>query len=139
MTVQKKTLKAHLIKYRDPHLQDYIWFWINPNTGNKISGDFFSQEEAEDWFREMVSIYDEATTLIKRAKDGRFFFLEGILEYTNVEKNPNCPFYHKIEVSETGEKILTVKVLGKNLMDAKQRIEIFYDVRQWKEINEYDE
>lgn len=133
MPVQKKTLKAHLIKYRDPYLKDYIWFWINPNTGNKISGDFFTQEEAEDWFREMMSIYDEAIGLIRRVKDGQFFQLEGYLEDRNVSINKNCPFEHTIRSLETGENVLIVKVLGIDQNDAKYRVQTFYDVKEWVE------
>lgn len=128
MPVQKRTLKAHLIKYREPQLEDFIWFWINPTTGNKISGDFFTQEEAEEWFREMVSIYDESVTLIKRAKSGSFFRLVGVLEDANVTKNQNCPFEHTIE-----GMLIGIKVLGLDLNDAKHRVETFYDIREWIE------
>lgn len=131
MTVQKKTLKAHLIKYREPYLEDYIWFWINPTTGNKISGDFLTQEDAEEWFREMVAIYDESVSLIKRTKDGQFFELEGYLEDQKVTINKNCPFKHSIRSLETGETVIHVKVLGMNENDAKHRVETFYDVREW--------
>lgn len=133
MSVQKKTLKAHLIRYREPQLEDYIWFWINPNTGNKISGDFFTQEEAEEWFREMVSIYDESVTLIKRTKDGQFFLLEGYLEVKNTQVNKNCPFKHVITKLESGEEVISVNVLGLDLNDAKHRVEMFYDIREWIE------
>lgn len=126
MTVQKKTLKAHLIKYREPYLEDYIWFWINPTTGNKISGDFLTQEDAEEWFREMVAIYDESVSLIKRAKDGSFYDLVGYLEDENVKINKNCPFEHDIDGT-----LITVKVLGFDINDAKHRVETFYDIREW--------
>lgn len=136
MTIQKKTLKAHLIRYREPTLEDYIWFWINPNTGHKISGDFLTQEDAETWFHDMVRIYDESTLLLKRTSKGNFFVLQGLLENQNIPINDNCPFQHSITVTEAGENILIARVLGMDEYDAKHRIQQFYDIKEWIESNE---
>jgi len=131
MPIQKKTLRAHLIKYREPYLNDFVWFWINPNNGQKLSGDFFTQEEAESWFQEMVQIHDEAMSLIKRAKSGRFYELQAILELERVKINKNCTFEHTIKSTENGENILIARVLGVDLEDAKFRIGQFYDIKEW--------
>ena len=37
-----------LIKYRDHHMSEYIWFWIDDND-NQVSKAFSSEEEALKW------------------------------------------------------------------------------------------
>lgn len=39
--------EAQLIRYRDAHLVDYIWFWVIDNI--RISPIYGSEEEAKGW------------------------------------------------------------------------------------------
>ncbi len=39
--------EAKLIRYRDAHLKDYIWFWVVENI--RISPIYGSEEDAKGW------------------------------------------------------------------------------------------
>ena len=40
-------IEAKLIRYRDAHLADYIWFWVVKNI--RISPIYGSEEDAKTW------------------------------------------------------------------------------------------
>lgn len=46
-----------LIRYRDQHMLDAIWFWINTSE-EPVSPNFYSQEEAEVWLQEQIDPWD---------------------------------------------------------------------------------
>ena len=71
MPADPKVFKAHLIKYRDPDSEEFIWFWINPSTGKKISGDFLNQDDAEIWFHDVMKIHNDTIELIARTRYGK--------------------------------------------------------------------
>jgi hypothetical protein len=39
--------EAQLIRYRDAHLKDYIWFWVVKHV--RISPIFETEEQAKEW------------------------------------------------------------------------------------------
>lgn len=125
----KKYFTAHLIKYRDKELDDFVWFWINPKNGAKISGDFLTQEDAEFWWKEMMHVHTETMHLVKRAKDGSFYNLKAELNDGDVI-NQDCPFRSYLK-----DNILHITVLGLNLRDAKERVEKYYTIKKWKSRN----
>lgn len=127
----KRYFTAHLIRYRDEELQDFVWFWINPKTGAKISGDFLTQEDAEFWWKEMMYIHTESMNLVQRVKDGNFYHLKAELADDKIHVNPDCPFRSYIQ-----DNVLHVTVLGLNLRDAKQRVEQYYSIKRWKSKNQ---
>ena len=40
-------MEAQLIRYRDAHLADYIWFWVIKHV--RVSPIYESDEEAKTW------------------------------------------------------------------------------------------
>lgn len=40
-------IEAKLIRYRDAHLADYIWFWVVKNI--RISPIYYCEEAALEW------------------------------------------------------------------------------------------
>lgn len=131
MTIKKQQIKAHLIKYRDTHMKDPIWFWVNPNTGTQLSPKFESQEEAEKWFDDVVEIHNETTDLLDRVKNGKFYTLKGRIDIGDLissKKANDCPFDLHLE-----DDILETHVLAKSVDDAKTRISEFFEILEWIE------
>ena len=46
--------EAKLIRYRDAHLKDYIWFWVVDNI--RISPIYRTEEEALTWDKKPVDL-----------------------------------------------------------------------------------
>jgi hypothetical protein len=118
---------TRLVKHRKADFPVPIWYWINPMTGAKLSPDFFTQEEAEDWFEDVVDGHNAAYDLLNRTKDGKIFELKG-----NVPEAPfrvkKCPFKYEID----GD-VLTIRILGMNVEDAKKRVEEYFNILKWIE------
>lgn len=131
MTIKKQQIKANLIKYRDAHMTDPIWFWVNPSSGTTISPKFGTQEEAEEWFDSVVSIHNEATHLMDRIKNGKFYNLKGKIDIGDLissKKANECPFDLHLE-----DDILETKVLAVSVNDARKRIEEYFEILEWIE------
>jgi len=126
MPDDQKYFKAHLIRYRDPDSEDYIWFWIHPSTGRKISGDFLNQEDAEIWFKEVMEIHTQTNDLIARTRYGKFFKLKAVLDEPYILK-PNCPFYFTVEDGN----LLSIRILALDIKEAQARTREHFKVKEW--------
>ena len=126
MPADPKVFKAHLIKYRDPESDDFVWFWINSSTGKKISGDFFNQDEAEIWFRDIMKIHNETNQLIARAQYGKFFKIRALLEEPYIIKS-DCPFHFQI----TEDNTLSITTLALDMKDAQKRVREYFEIKEW--------
>ena len=47
----------NLVKYRDAHMADYIWFWVN-HSEEAISPSFNTEGEALEWLNEQIDPWD---------------------------------------------------------------------------------
>lgn len=131
MSIKKQQIKAHLIKYREANMADPIWFWVNPNSNATISPKFGSQEEAEIWFDSVVEIHNEATDLLDRVMNGKFYNLKGRIDIGDLissKKANSCPYDLHLE-----DDILETRVLALSLNDAKKRVLDFFEVLEWIE------
>ena len=131
MTVQKKTLKAHLIKYREPYLEDYIWFWINPNSGAELSPRFETRQDAEEWFDTVINIHEETYNFIDRIKNGNFYKVRGKIDIGDAissKKANDCPFTMHLE-----DDILELEILATSYTHAKERAEEYFEILEWIE------
>jgi hypothetical protein len=128
-TSKKKQFKAHLIKYRQADMVDPIWFWVNPSTGATLSPEFVSQQEAEQWFDDVVNIHNQTYTLIERVMKGKFYTLRGKVDVGDIissKKANDCPFEVHLD-----DDILIIEVLGTSIDDAKTRVEEYYEILEW--------
>lgn len=131
MTIKKKQFKAHLIKYRQSDMEEPIWFWINPNSGNSLSPDFKTQKEAEKWFDDVIKIHNETYELMDRVKNGKFYTIKGKVDIGDVissKKANDCPFTLHLD-----DDILIAEVLATSLADAKGRVGEFFEILEWIE------
>lgn len=131
MTIKKQQIKAHLIKYRDTHDKEPIWFWVNPNSGATMSPKFGSQEEAEKWFDDVVEIHNITSDLMDRIKNGKFYTLKGRIDIGDLisSKKANlCPFDLHLE-----DDILEVKVLDTTIINARKRVKEYFEILEWIE------
>lgn len=129
MSIKKQQIKANLIKYRNNDMKDPIWFWVNTNSGSLISPKFGSQDEAEKWFDSVVDIHNEASDLIDRVKNGKFYDLKGRIDIGDLisSKKANlCPYDLHLD-----DDILEVKVLATTLDDARERVTNFFEILEW--------
>lgn len=131
MDTKKKQFKACLIKYRQPDMKDSIWFWVNPGTGTAISPKFGDQAEAEKWFDDLVEIHTLTYDLLDRTKNGKFYNLKGRVDIGDLissKKANECTFDLHLE-----DDILSVKVLGLNIDDARKRVKEYFEIQEWIE------
>lgn len=131
MTFKKKQFKAHLIKYRQADMREAIWFWVNPSSGATLSPEFNTQQEAERWFDDVVSIHNETYNLLDRVKNGKFYTVKGKVDIGDVissKKANECPFTMHLD-----DDTLIVEVLASSLQDAKERVEEYFEILEWIE------
>lgn len=132
MNTQKKQLfKASLVKYREAHMKEPIWFWVNLNTGTAISPKFSDSTEAERWFDTVVDIHSKTYDLLERTMYGKFYTLKGKIDIGNIissKKANECTFDMDLE-----DDILSIKVLGINIEDARKRVEEYIEILEWLE------
>lgn len=131
MTIKKSQFKASLIKYRQADMKEPIWFWVNPSTGSTLSPEFKNQHEAEKWFDDVVSIHSETYDLMDRVMYGRFHDLRAKVDVGDLvssTKVNDCPFDLHLE-----DDILVTKVLGLDILDARARVEEFFEILEWIE------
>lgn len=131
MTFKKKQFKAHLIKYRQTDMPEAVWFWVNPSSGATLSPEFNTQQEAERWFDDVVSIHNETYNLLDRVKNGKFYTVRGKVDLGDVissKKANDCPFTIFLD-----DDILIVEVLATSMADAKGRVEEYFEILEWVE------
>lgn len=131
MTNKNKQFKAHLIKYRQADMVEPIWFWVNPSTGTTLSPKFATQEEAEQWFDDVIKIHNETYDLMNRIKNGRFYTVKGKVDIGDVissKKANDCPFEVHLD-----DDILIIEVLATSIVDARSRVEEYYEILEWIE------
>ena len=126
MTIKTRKIKAHLIRYRHADMEEAVWFWINPESGATLSPEFETQEEAEAWLNDVMTIHTESNSLISRAKDGNFYNLKAKVSpkfIKSTAKDQERQFTLRFQ----GD-ILEIDVLALSLEDAKERILNVYNV-----------
>jgi hypothetical protein len=131
MTLQKKQFKAALIKYRQTDMKEPVWFWINPSSGSKLSPEFNTQKEAENWFDSVVNIHNETYDFLDRVKNGRFYTVNGRVDVGDAissKKANECPFTMHLE-----DDILSLEVLATSFEHAKERVEEYFEILEWIE------
>lgn len=129
MTTQKKQFKAALIKYRQTDMKEVLWFWINPNSGSKLSPEFTTQKDAEEWFDSVVATHNETYDFLDRIKNGKFYTVNGRVDIGDTissKKANECPFTMHLE-----DDILSLEVLGTSLEHAKERVEEYFEILEW--------
>lgn len=112
-------------------MEEPIWFWINPTSGTSLSPEFKTQEEAEKWFDDVVTIHNETYELLDRVKNGKFYTVRGKVDVGDVisSKTANdCPFTLHLE-----DDILIVEVLATSISDARTRVSKFFEILEWIE------
>lgn len=131
MTTKKTHFKASLVKYRQTDMKEPVWFWVNTTTGTTLSPHFESQPEAEKWFDDVISIHAETYDLLDRVMYGKFFKLKAKVDIGDLissTKVNDCPFDVHLE-----DDILVIEVLGKDDMDARERVEKYFEILEWLE------
>lgn len=131
MTTKKTHFKASLVKYRQTDMKEPIWFWVNTTTGTTLSPHFETQPQAEKWFDDVVSIHAETYDLLDRVMYGQFYKLRGkvdIGDLVSSTKVNDCPFDIHLE-----DDILVLEVLGTTILDARERVEKYFEILEWIE------
>ena len=126
-----KKFKAHLIKYRQADMAEPVWFWVNPSTGSTLSPKFETQEDAEKWFDDVITIHNETYNLMDRIKNGKFYTLKGKVDIGDTissKKANDCPFEVHLD-----DDILIIEVLATSIADARSRVEEYYEILEWIE------
>ena len=129
MTTQKKQFKAALIKYRQADMEDVVWFWINPTSGSTLSPHFKTQQEAEKWYDDVITIHTETYDFLDRVKNGTFYKVKGKVDIGDLissKKANACPFTMDLE-----DNILELEVLATSYEHAKKRAEEYFEILEW--------
>lgn len=130
MTTKNQQFKASLIKYRSADMKEAIWFWVNPSTGTTLSPEFEKQEDAETWFDNVILVHKETYNLLARCKMGKFYTVKGrvdIGDLVSSKKANDCPFDLHLN-----DDILAAEVLALDERDAKDRVEEYIEILEWK-------
>ena len=112
-------------------MPEAVWFWVNPSSGATLSPEFNTQQEAERWFDDVVSIHNETYNLLDRVKNGKFYTVRGKVDLGDVissKKANDCPFTIHLD-----DDILIVEVLATSMSDAKERVEEYFEILEWVE------
>lgn len=128
---KKKQFKAHLIKYRQSDMIEPVWFWINPSTGSTLSPHFKTLEEAEQWFDTIIESHNQTYFLLERISKGKFYTVKGKIDIGDTissKKANECPFEIHLD-----DDILIVEVLGTSIVDARARVEEYFEILEWVE------
>jgi hypothetical protein len=110
-------------------MKEPIWFWVNPSTGSTLSPKFATQNEAEKWFDDVVTNHSATYDLLDRVMYGKFYYLRGKVDVGDLvssTKVNDCPFDIHLE-----DDILVTEVLGLDALDARSRVEEFFEVLEW--------
>ena len=96
-------------------------------TGAKLSPDFFTKEEADNWFEIVVDSHNDTYDLMNRTKEGKIFELKCKVSEAPIRQK-DCLIKY-----EVNGDILTINILGLNEEDAKNRVEEYFKVMSWIE------
>jgi hypothetical protein len=118
---------TRLVKHKKADFPVPVWYWINPMTGAKLSPDFFTKEEADNWFEIIVVSHNETYELMGRTKDGKMFELKCRIP-EDALRDKKCPYRYEIDGN-----VLSIIILGVNEDDAKNRVEEYFKVISWIE------
>jgi len=125
----KNIFKAALIKYRaSGDNSKFVWFWINPNTRALLSGQFSTQEDAERWFDETVSIHEETYHLLNRLRYGEFYTIKCIVDPDDILSSDGCNFTMHLE-----DDVLEIELLATSIEHARERVEEHIKIIEWIE------
>lgn len=128
---KKKFFSAVLIKYKDTHAgeNDYIWFWINPNSKAPLSPHFLTQKDAEKWFDDVLDVHQETYDLLERIQYGKFYIVKGRVDVGDMissMKANECSFTMHLE-----DDVLQVEVLANSVEHARKRVEEYFEILEW--------
>lgn len=152
---QIKTLRASitLMMYKEPKTGIESWFWMSTDTGKVLSPHFTIREDAENWFRTVDAIRTEATDLMVRTMYGKFYKMRARVPESFHSEYIFMPHkkgehrsafvqdgFHKpnttkfqFPIKMMGDDTIEVIVLGKNLEDARKRVEEVIKIVEWIE------
>lgn len=107
-----------------------VWYWAHEKKGKPFSPIFKRQREAQDWIDNFISVHQEMTDLIHRAKNGKFYKIKAIIDNDTVEDHDYPPF--KITIN-ANDNTIGAKILANSLEEARSMFSQYYDVLDWIE------
>lgn len=127
MAEENKEFKIHLICSKLSNNTEE-WFWMSPKSGKKISPQFSTKPEAEEWFSRTTTAMSECAMLIARAKQGKFYNLSARIDTEIILPKDKTAFAFR----QTGD-IIWATVLGVDIQDARNRVNSVIPIREWVE------
>lgn len=60
-TERTRLIELVMVRYREDHDQDYIYFWVEKHNNDMVSEVFDTEEDALNWYKEIERKMSDST------------------------------------------------------------------------------